>query len=90
MARDALDQLEKQEKELKAKLMAVRKAIEEERSKKNSIVGAAVLAEAQANPSYRAKLMKVLDKHIKGKRDRALVGLDGTASSEGDHRVTGD
>lgn len=89
MANGTLDQLEKQERELKGKLMAVRKAIEEERSKKNTVVGSAVLAEAKANPSYKAKLMKVLEKHIKGKRDRALVGLDADAS-DGDHRVTGD
>lgn len=90
MASDALDQLEEQEKELKAKLMAVKKAIDDERNKLNVAVGAAVLAEAKANPSYKAKLMKVLDKHVKGKRNRSMLGLDGAAPAEGDHRVTGD
>lgn len=90
MAGETLDQLEQQEKQLKAKLMAVKRSIDEQRNKVSIAVGSAVLAEADANPSYKAKLMKVLDKHIKGKRNRALIGLEGAGPSDGDHRTTGD
>ena len=85
-----LNQLEEQEKQLKAKLMGVRKSIEEKRNRVNIAIGAAVLAEADANPSYKTKLMKVLDKQVKGKRDRSMLGLEGSRQREGDHEVTGD
>ena len=86
MAVETLDQLEQQEKQLKAKLAAVKKSIEDQRNRASIVIGAAVLAEAEANPTYKAKLMKVLDKHIRGKRNRALVGLEGA----GGHEKTGD
>lgn len=90
MADDALDQLEEQEKQLKEKLAVVKKTIEDKRNRVNIAIGTAVLAEADANPSYKAKLMKVLDKQVKGKRSRSMLGLEGSGPSEGDHRVTGD
>ena len=84
MAVETLDQLEQQEKQLKAKLQAVKKSIDEQRNRVSIVVGSAVLAEAEANPAYKAKLLKVLDKHISGKRNRALVGLEGAdAASNG-------
>ncbi len=87
---ETIDQLEEQEKQLKAKLTAVKRSIEDRRNKASIIIGSAVLAEADANPSYKPKLMKILDKHVAGKRNRALVGLEGAGSSEGDHEKTGD
>ncbi len=80
---ETLDQLEQQEKQLKAKLMAVKKSIDEQRNRVSIVVGSAVLAEAEANPSYKPKLMKLLDKHVTGKRNRALVGLEGAGSDDG-------
>lgn len=90
MAGETLDQLEEQEKQLKAKLMAVKKSIDDQRNRVSIIVGSAVLDEAEANASYKPKLMKVLDKHVQGKRNRALVGLEGVRSTEGGHEKTGD
>lgn len=84
MAAETLDQLEQQEKQLKAKLMAVKKSIDDQRNRASIVVGGAVLAEAEASPTYKAKLMKVLDKHISGKRNRALVGLDGSEKGNGE------
>lgn len=82
MASETLDQLEEQEKQLKAKLMAVKRSIDDQRNRVSIVVGSAVLAEAEANASYKPKLMKVLDKHVKGKRNRTLVGLEGAGPDE--------
>lgn len=90
MTGETLDQLEEQEKQLRAKLAAVKKTIEDKRNRINVVVGMAVLAEADANPAYRTKLMKVLDKRVKGKRNRSMLSLDADGPSEGDHRITGD
>ncbi len=90
MASETIEQLEEQEKQLKAKLMAVKRSIDDQRNRVSIIIGSAVLAEAESNPTYKPKLMKVLDKHIKGKRNRALVGLEGAGSSAGDQEKAGD
>ncbi len=84
MAVESLDQLELQEKQLKAKLLAVKKSIDDQRNRVSIVIGSAVMAEAEANPSYKAKLSKVLDKHVVGKRNRALVGLDSTVHGNGE------
>lgn len=88
MAGETLDQLEEQEKQLKAKLMAVKKSMDEQRNRVSIIVGNAVLAEAHANASYKAKLMKVLDKHVTGKRHRSLIGLEGAAPSDATEKAS--
>lgn len=90
MAGETLEQLEEQRLQLQAELAEVKKTIEEQRDRINMLVGAAVLAEANANPAYKAKLTKILDKLVKGRRNRSMLGLEGRGPSKGDHRVTGD
>ncbi|WP_424926632.1 hypothetical protein [Amaricoccus tamworthensis] len=55
--------------------------------RKNAAVGEAVLAEAKSDPTFRAKLGKILDKRVTHRPDRDLLGLD---QAQGDHTKTGD
>ncbi|CTQ34698.1 hypothetical protein [Jannaschia rubra] len=82
------DDLRSEEARLLAQLAKVRQAMTADEAEKAAVVGDAVLREAKADPVFRAKLHAVLEKQVKPRRHRELVGLQ---DEDGlDHRRTGD
>lgn len=70
----------KAEKEKKQKLESRQKAAENKRkraedTRKKILIGSAVLHEVMLNPTYEAKILKLVDGYLTRDDDRALFGL---------------
>lgn|GEM_PF-5930303 len=85
------DRLLARKEKLEARLAAIERRDAERRKKDDArraeLAGRAVLKFAESDPDFARRLAAVLNKAVRGKRDRALLGLEerppGSASAPG-------
>ncbi len=82
-----LQKLQDRETKLKVKIKEAKAAAAKEAAaldaERHRIIGAAVLAEMEDNPDFKALVQPVIDTRTTSPRARKLLGLDATKAPEG-------
>lgn len=79
MAIKAEERLQSKVAKLEAQLAALREKAQAHSEKRYTLTGRIVLAEAEKNPDFREQLTAVLDRAVKKKGERTLLGLSAPA-----------